>query len=62
MGQEWENEIVKSRLITAWILSTAVAVTLAYQAVGLVQTQVTEGAPVLAAFEAASTASKNTNG
>ena len=55
MGQEWENEIVKFQLVAAWTLSTAVAVALAYQAVGLVQTQVTEGAPVLAAFEATST-------
>ncbi len=42
---------MKSRLIAAWVLATAVAVTLAYQAVGLVQTQVTEQAPVLAAAE-----------
>lgn len=42
---------MKSRLIAAWVLATAVAVTLAYQAVGLVQTQVTEQAPVLAAVE-----------
>ena len=44
-----------SRLIAAWLLSTVVAVTLAYQAVGLVQTQVTEGAPLLAAVEVTST-------
>ncbi len=46
---------MKSRLIAAWILSTVVAVTLAYQAVGLVGTQVTEGAPLLAAVEVTST-------
>jgi hypothetical protein len=46
---------MKSRLIAAWLLSTVVAVALAYQAVGLVQTQVTEGAPLLAAVEVTST-------
>jgi hypothetical protein len=46
---------MKSRLIAAWVTATAVAVMLAYQAVGLVQTQVTESAPVLAAVEATST-------
>jgi len=46
---------MKSRLIAAWVMATAVAVMLAYQAVGLVQTQVTESAPVLAAVEATST-------
>ncbi|MDH5371629.1 MAG: hypothetical protein OEX97_01655 [Acidimicrobiia bacterium] len=40
---------MKSRLVVAWVLATAVAVLLAYQAVGLVQTQVTERGPVLAA-------------
>jgi hypothetical protein len=46
---------MKSRLIAAWVMATAVAVMLAYQAVGLVQTQVTESAPVLASVEATST-------
>lgn len=46
---------MRSRLIAAWVMATAVAVMLAYQAVGLVQTQVTESAPVLAAVEATST-------
>lgn len=46
---------MKSRLFTAWVLATAVAVTLAYQAVGLVQTQVTEQLPLLAAVAVTST-------
>lgn len=46
---------MKSRLIAAWVLATAVSVALAYQAVGLVQNQVTEQAPALAAVEETST-------
>ena len=46
---------MKSRLIAAWVTATAVAVVLAYQAVGLVQTQVTERPTVLAAATASST-------
>ncbi len=42
---------MKSRLVAAWVLATVVAVILTYQAVGLVQTQVTERPPILAAVE-----------
>ena len=43
------------RMLFAWLTATAVAVVLAYQAVGLVQTQVTDRPPVLAAAEVTTT-------
>jgi cytoskeletal protein RodZ len=38
-------------MIAGWVLATAVAVILTYQAVGLVQTQVTQRPPILAAVD-----------
>lgn len=46
---------MNARMVFAWLTATAVAVVLAYQAVGLVQTQVTDRPPVLAAAELSTT-------
>lgn len=46
---------MRSRLIAAWFVATAIAVALAYSAVGLVQDQVTERGVVLAVVDVSTT-------